>query len=672
MQFNHEVGLKILSWASCQNTNAPTVAANRVVRRCDNETHSSVWPFGNSTLPSEAHGSVGPGIITAEPSAGHPFSRPCDGYGYGGFPCYPTGTSRPAAETTDAFNSSWTQPGTNDSSSSASQSFNIGPDISSTPASPSNQSVVSTTGEIPSPSGASPSGNVTVNSAAFAPVNQSAEPVATQFNATLASESSSYVEMTTLTTNATSISTAIVSFNQTRTPGPLQTLTSTCLGSLGSICTPVNGTSVVPDLGTGGTSPRWTNTSSYASQSASLTLDTPSHITSEIVATLTLGVTPSPEVVTLTATVDVGGFQTSSRAGENTTERANTISAATSSSLQAGLITMTIVVASNSTGLIPIPIQTSAPLANLSDVGPASTLAPETSNASSISGNSTTLTNTPIATPASETTSAVSVPLATTRTDKSTLTFQNGTLATPTTTSSPYWSNNTSSTPCVWVASAGNPLWRDWNMTISSIFRDDNGSSSAEPTAGSSTEIAATSSTPETTSSTATSAVSEPTLSLASSQDINSTSTSPSNSSQPQVTTTALEGSANTSSSSEVQMVSSTQSGQVLPTSLNNPNASTICNINATVATCPSTAAPWLSTAAVSGTAGASGGTTLTTAFVSPSNGSFPNVNATLVPLKQVHVRSVRENLALDAPPATHDDGNARMQKVRRRDLEEK
>ncbi|EXJ88717.1 hypothetical protein A1O1_05649 [Capronia coronata CBS 617.96] len=616
------------------------VVPDRIVRRCDNETHSLLWPYSNTSLTQSAYGPSVPGTaasgLTAGLPAGLPFSWPC---GYGGLPCFPTATN-PTAGATSAANASWTQ-SVATASNSSSQSFNIGPEMTSTPSSSFDQSAASTSRETSTAAESSLSGNVTTNATtSFSPDHSSGASI-TLSNATLSGGSSSYVAMTTLTTNAT----ATVFLNHTRTVGPPPPMTFPCRNSLGSTCFPANETYAPTGSGTGGWAPRGSNASTNTSQGLSSAVETPSRNVTELVATLTIGSTPSLEVVTLTATVDVGGLQTSSRVWGNGTGAANATGTGTGpiSSAKPDVITMTIVVASNSTAILGT--QTSLSTANASNTVPTSSSESVTASATAITGNTTSVTNMTLSPATTESTSSLSVFVSATGTGNSTLSFINGTLTGTETTSAPYWGNTTSSTPCPWEVSDSSRVWSDWNLTALSLTYKGNSSASAQTTFNS--QIATAAPTPQPTFS-ASLSVSSPTA--------NSTTTSESDNSQIQVTPTTLP--ANISSSSDLQLGSTMLSGQGAPTGLS-PNASTICLANATVASCPSTAAPWLSTAAITGTAGGSGRTTLTTSFVSNPNSSVSNTGGSVVPRWQAKARSANDVMPLKNRSARGDRDKA-------------
>ncbi|EXJ77872.1 hypothetical protein A1O3_09031 [Capronia epimyces CBS 606.96] len=638
----------------------PPVAHDRIIRRCDNETHSLFWPYSNGSLTQspydpEIHGSAGSGLLTAGPSTGYPIPQPCGGYG--GFPCFPTGTNGPTAEATassDISNASWTQSTANASANTPSQSFDVGPHMTWTAFSPLVQSAISTISETVTASGTSLSGNDSTDSTGFSSATSTdhgSEVSSIQSNPTTSTESSSDVVLTSLTSNAT----ATTLYNHTRTIGSSQPFVSPCRNSLGSSCSFGNATYIPTGSGTGGWGPRWTNASSYPPQSDASPPGTASQDLSELVATITIDLTPSPEEITLTATVNVGGVQTSSRAVGNVTEYTSTTSSATASSQENGLITMTIVVANNSTDILGTqtgsPTNPTSTLVNSSVSEPASTISGDNSSAANVSVSPP---------PTTEATSGVSVGLFTTLAENSTMTSLNGTLAETATITTPYWSNTTSSAPCTGNTSHSNLLWGDWSLTAPSFTRDNNSSSSVDQTSSSQTVTANnTNTSPESTVATS-SSVSSLGFNLSTSESDNL------------VTPTTLP--ANTSISSQTLEGSPTLSNSVASPSLN-PNASTICLINATVASCPSTAAPWLSTAAVIGTVGGSGGSTLTTSFVSAPNGSFSSAGGplgqSLVPLKQAQARSVRKDMAHGRPSPTHDGDSASRHKVHLQGLDE-
>ncbi|KAK6380383.1 hypothetical protein LTS17_005573 [Exophiala oligosperma] len=200
------------------------------------------------------------------------------------------------------------------------------------------------------------------------------------------------------------------------------------------------------------------------------------------------------------------------------------------------------------------------------------------------------------------------------------------------TSSAPFWSNRTTTSATnLTTASA----WLDWNMTAGVVSAWSQYNISFQPTAtgGNSSESLAsptmTSSSswnssvtamfPSTTNSTVSSTASDNSTNFLPTLTSNSmNSTSPTE-------TSAITASPNNSSSNS----SSSWSSEVGPTSLS-PNASTICDTNATVAFCTGSNAPWLApeTTAASltstnngtgWTVTSMGATTLSTSFLSAS-----------------------------------------------------
>ncbi|KAJ4526019.1 hypothetical protein HRR83_001208 [Exophiala dermatitidis] len=598
------------------------VAHARIVRRCDNETHPLFWPFDNETSTYPPSGSALPdptnaGLSSGGLATGYSFPHPCGGYG--GFPCYATGTGGPGAETTGTFNVSWTPPFSNASSNTTSRS-DVGPDMISTASLPSNQSGIATATETAMSSQSTLSlnstGNTSTTDTATTSSNSSGQST-TQYNSTSPEQASSYLSMTTLPINGN----ASVFSNQSFTSFPSQPSAGPCWNSIGSACSPFNGTYVPTGPTAGGGVPRWGNDSTYSTQGISSTSGTASLQESVLVATLTVGITPSPEVVTLTATVDVGGVQASSKPWENATESSNYTETQTASPFTSDIITMTIVVASNSTDILGSqtspPSSLSSTSTNSSAVAPASTSittsATGSANASFAFGNSTSALSTLSSN--TTTTAASGAPLIspTASTQNSTLPLQNNTSAVSAATSLPYWGNATSSPPCAGETSNSRPPWSDWSPNDTPFAGLDNSSSSAPQSASSQPSTGASVTTIPFENTTAFSTGGQsPSLSLT----VNNTSTSMFSNSTAEAPSATLPANA-TSATAAFSPILSSVSGFTEP----NLNASTICMVNSTVAFCPSTAAPWLSTAPTAGTASATGGTTLMTSFVLPSRG---------------------------------------------------
>ncbi|KIW64936.1 hypothetical protein PV04_07236 [Phialophora macrospora] len=438
-------------------------AHNRLVRRCDNETHP--WFYGNETNPEPPPTEIPP-----------PF--PC-----GSDSCRPEGGPNPTA------------------GNNSSPQFTFSPEQTSLGTAPSwsNTTAVQGTGQTPSP---------TVTSAPFAnSTSTDTNAVASQItastdNATIASaESTGSVVSPQL--NSASSNGMTASDAPSVLPITVMTMRSTTtIWSIPGSNFTYNGTS--PPWGTGRSTdrPLWTNTSSPAPgyTSPSETDTSPEFENTVITVTIdyTPGpitpspVTPSPEEFTVTATVPERRNHTlpgSSNTGPALSS--NTGAATVPISPQSGSLTMTIVVESNTTRVFS-PSETSPSFtgwSNSSLVSAVSNAIP-TDSSTQQSVNNTTADSTPSSTASSAsepTTSSLSESASSsqtnaiafgtsTRTDDSTSAATSNTAITITSAASGnpggipagvptslLWPNGTHPTPCSLTPSN---LWQDWNWTI--------------------------------------------------------------------------------------------------------------------------------------------------------------------------------------------------------------
>ncbi|KIW20930.1 hypothetical protein PV08_01509 [Exophiala spinifera] len=387
---------------------------------------------------------------------------------------------------------------------------------------------------------------------------------------------------------------------------------------------------------TSGEAPPWGNTSLVTSSSSA------SH-SGRVFTVLTIDFTPPPESVVATVFVP--------ESSEAASETSSSLNNATVSSSLSIMTIVTIAVGSN-TGAVQTASLTRVSFSPTSsrEVGPLNgstilTVSPPTSSSTSADFNSSSTSSSWNSTLSSEVSGALTTGPSATGAGPSSNSSSNEAM----TSSSAFWSNSTTASVSSLTTASG---WLDWNMTagiltalsqynisFQATATSENGSVSlASPTITSSSwNISVTTTFPSTTNSTGLSPESNFT-------------TSPTSTLRTTKSTLATESPAITASSNNSTTSWSSAAGS---TSLS-PNASTICDTNATVAFCASSNAPWLAseTAAPTITTNSTNGTgwsmtsmeatTFTTSFVSASgsgsgDSGVNSTSATWHPLVQPH-----------------------------------
>ncbi|OAL35466.1 hypothetical protein AYO20_05316 [Fonsecaea nubica] len=399
-------------------------------------------------------------------------------------------------------------------------SFTISPELSTLSMSlpSSNETAISATSGLPSSSTSTSLGNgtFTTGNTVPTPTDSSASNItlASGENTLPAPSSSTPIANGTTTTGSSNISsTTTTTLRSTTTIWALPPFNLSCTYLSGSSCSPYNGSNSVWPTGTPTDGPLWTNTSLSALGYTSPPIETDaSPIGEGTVITLTIEatpqpitpspITPPPEEITLTATVRGKRNHTSSvTSSGQAIGSANSTGSVSDSTwpAESAPITMTIVIGSNMTSIVstgqPLtPTTSSSPSPNNSSLisaisnsaaptGSQSQAASETlpitaiSSSTTWSAGATAWTSNSSALPVSSPTLNGTASSTGTPADNSTSTgIFNATTTSSTVsggasgfppasiTSSPFWSNTTSSggQPCSLTPSY---LWRDWNWT---------------------------------------------------------------------------------------------------------------------------------------------------------------------------------------------------------------
>ncbi|OAP63967.1 hypothetical protein AYL99_03194 [Fonsecaea erecta] len=375
--------------------------------------------------------------------------------------------------------------GTSDSSS---RSFRVSPDQSTT-SFLSNETAISAISGIPTSSTSSSPSNVTSSTSNITPTPTPTSSLIT--NTTLASHestlaASSSQSTTSITYGTTTSSLSNVSSTTTTTLRSTTTIWSpppfnvSCSYLTGSGCGPYNATAPAWATGRPSNGPLWTNVSSPAwGYTLPLETDTSSEgggtvITITIEATpapiTPSPITPPPEEITVTAIVPENYNHTSSStSGQGTTLLSGTgFETSAIWPAESAPITMTIVIGSNVTSVVSEsqPLVSTTSPSNSSIVSavsnPAATSGSGSQGASLTASESSTINATTTSTGSSPSNSTVTGSF-----NATTASAPGGNSGLPpaSITSSPYWTNATSGTPCSLTPSY---LWQDWNWTAPS------------------------------------------------------------------------------------------------------------------------------------------------------------------------------------------------------------